>query len=167
MKTMGFAAFRKHCRAVAVVEFAMTAPLVAVGLAGALDYGIMEWSKSCLINAVAQGAYYAYRTGTSVTPANVQMVVTNSSTLSSSLPGVTFKRAIAAVASYCPSGAPATLGTAVTAGSTCTDTSISGTNTSIAGKYLVITAYYQTIPIIPSYSGLSGSISETAYVRLQ
>lgn len=163
MKMMGFAAFPKHCRAVAVVEFALTAPLVAVGLAGATDFGLMEWSRSCLINAVAQGAYYAYRVGPSVSTTNVQAVVTGAS----SLTGVTFKRNIAAVASYCPSGTPATLGTSVAAGSTCTDASISGANTSIAGKYLIITASYQLLPIIPFYSNLGGSITESVTVRLQ
>ena len=156
---MRFTAFRNNRRAVAVIEFALTAPLVAIGLAAATDYGLREWSRSCLANAVAQGAYYAFRTGPSVNPANVQALVVGTS----SLTGVTFNgRNIAPVASYCPSGSPTpSLKPPPSDGSTCSDGST-------PGKYLVITAYYPLTPIIPSYSGLSGqSISETATVRLQ
>jgi Flp pilus assembly protein TadG len=147
--------FRNNSRAVAAVEFALLAPFLAAGMAGATDYGFRQWSRSCLANAVAQGAYYAFRTGPTVTAANVTALVQSASSLS----GVVVAR-MNAPTQFCPSGAPAALGTKVTT-TTCPDGSTPGT-------YMVITATYNLITFMPNYSGLGGSsITESVTVRLQ
>ncbi len=149
-------AFRDNDRAVAMVEFAMIAPVLALLVAGAAVYGFREWSRSCLANAVAQGAYYAFRTGPNVSATNVQTLVQSAS----SLTGVSIHR-ITAPACYCPSGTPASLGSVVTCGLTCTD----GTT---AGKYLAITATYSLVSFFPSYTGLGNqTLTESVTVRLQ
>lgn len=157
-------AFRNHRRAVAAVEFALIVPFLAIVLAVATDYGFKEWSRSCLINAVAQGAYYAFLTGPNVSVAAVQTLVQDAT----SLTGVAVnKRPSPVVGCYCPSGTPATIGTTpLSTTFPCTTPCNDGTGTT-AAPYLVITATYTPIAIIPYYSGLSGSISETATVRLQ
>jgi Flp pilus assembly protein TadG len=161
MKMKGFAAFRNHRRAVAAVEFAIIAPFLALVLAAATDYGLREWSRSCLVNAVAQGAYYAFLTGPTVNVGNVQTLVEKASSRS----GININTTTAtAVGCYCPSGTPASLGAPVSTVLPCTYTCSDTTN---AGTYLSITATYTLISLI-SYSGLAGqSLSETAIVRLQ
>ncbi|WP_216856212.1 TadE/TadG family type IV pilus assembly protein [Acidisphaera sp. S103] len=159
-------AFRRGCRAVAAVEFALIVPVLMVILAGAADFGFREWNRSCLANAVAQGAYYAFVTGPTVSTTAVQTMVQSAS----SLTGVTVSP-VAAVACYCPTGTPAVLGPAVTP---CTK-ACPGDGTLPAGilpgKYLVITASYKGTSIIPAYSILQQpggeTITETAIVRLQ
>ncbi|MDR3531359.1 MAG: TadE/TadG family type IV pilus assembly protein [Rhodopila sp.] len=161
---MGFAAFRRHRRttgarddrAVAALEFAITAPILALVLAGASDYGWAMWSRSCLANAVAQGAYYAFLTGTSVTAPNVQAIIQKASSLSG-VPAPT----VSAPACYCPNGSPATLGPTVTCASTCADGSRPGT-------YLTITATYTLTSFLPTISGLGNrTVTDTVTVRLQ
>ena len=156
MTSAGWRALRDARQAVAAIEFAIAAPFLLLMLAGAIDFGFRQWTRSCLANAVAQGAYQAFLTGPTVTAANIQTMVQEDSSLS----GVAVKR-IGAPASYCPSGSPAALGAAVAAGATCPD----GTT---AGVYLTIVATYTPVTFLPSYSGLSGkALTETATVRLQ
>jgi Flp pilus assembly protein TadG len=157
MTFKALAVFHHHRRAVAAVEFALTAPLLMIALAGATDYGYREWSRSCLANAVAQGAYYAFLTGPTVSGTAVQLMVQKASSLS----GVAIRR-VPTVACYCPSGSPAALGTPV---GSCTAACPDGTT---PGTYLAISATYTLTPFIPSYSGLSGAtITEAVTVRLQ
>jgi Flp pilus assembly protein TadG len=158
MKLKGFAAFRNHRRAVAAVEFAIIAPALAFVLAATIDYGIMQWSRSCLVNAVEQGAYYAFLNGPTVSVANVQAVIQNASSLS----GISVnKRTPPVVGCYCPTQTvPATLGPTVSCTTACWDTTK-------PGSYLTLTATYPLISLV-SYSGLAGqTISETVIVRLQ
>lgn len=162
VKAQGWAAFRRHRRAVAAVEFALIAPVLALVLVGAADYGFAEYSRSCLANAVAQGAYYAFLTGPTVSTATIQSLVQNAS----SLTGVSVPQP-AAAACYCPSGRPSALGSAVS----CTPTTCTVNGTSTApGTYITISATYRLAPWIPIpyYSGLSDqTITETVTVRLQ
>ena len=160
------ARFRLGRRAVAAVEFALLAPFLGLILAAAGDLGFRVWSRSCLANAVAQGAYYAFLTGPNVSTTTVTNLVKNASTL----PGVTVN-AMAAVACYCPTGTPAVLGSPVIP---CTracaaDGTLPGGI--LPGKYLVITANYQLTPFIPGYTLLKTlaekTVTETATVRLQ
>jgi Flp pilus assembly protein TadG len=163
------ASFRRGRRAVAAVEFALLAPILMMILAGAADFGFREWSRSCLANAVAQGAYYAFLTGPTVSTTTVNSLVTNAS----SLAGVSVNT-IAAVACYCPTGTPAVLGSAVTP---CTKACpADGTLPAgiLPGKYIVITASYRQTPLIPFASNntllkttTQQTITETATVRLQ
>jgi Flp pilus assembly protein TadG len=153
-------AWMRDRRAVAALEFAIVAPVVAAFLAAAADYGLAMWSRSCLTNAVAQGAYYAFLTGTSVTPATVQTMVANVSSLGAL--GVT----VTATASdptlcYCPTGTPASLGPAL---ANCT-VQCSGLT---AGNYMTISASAPLKTFMPLMSLLSGKqISDTAVVRLK
>jgi hypothetical protein len=150
-------------RAVAIVEFALVAPMVVFFLAAASDYGLMWWSKGCLSNAVAQGVYYAFRTGPTVTAASVKALVENSSSLK-------FSATVTNPAlCYCPSGIPATLGAAVSCSTaTCADPVTAGTFLT-PGNYVKITATY-TLTGFFAKSGMITNglqISDTATVRLQ
>jgi Flp pilus assembly protein TadG len=158
-------------RAVAALEFAVVAPVVVFFLAAASDYGLAWWSKGCLTTAVAQGAYYAFRTGPTVTTANLVTLVTGSS----SLTGVT-ATASDPTACYCPTGittsgtttVAAALGPAVVCTTTCTDPYVS-TVFLAPGNYLTITANY-TLTGLFSLTGLitkGKQISVSATVRLQ
>jgi Flp pilus assembly protein TadG len=162
MTMKGLAALGSHRRAVAAVEFAIIAPVLAVVLVGAIDYGFAQWSRSCLANAVAQGAYYAFLNGPNVSPSAVQAVVQNAS----SLTGISIKRA-PTIACYCPTGSPASLGPQVSTTLPCTSTCPDSTK---AGAYIVISATYTLTPWIPIpyYSALDGqSITESVTARLQ
>jgi Flp pilus assembly protein TadG len=162
MRTKKSAALRSHREAVAAVEFALMAPALAIVLVAALDYGLAEWSRSCLANAVAQGAYYAFLNGPNVSPSTVQSMVQNAS----SLTGVSIKQA-PTIACYCPSGSPAVLGRQVSAVLPCTSACSDGTQ---AGTYITISATYTLTPWIPIpyFSTLNDqSITETVTARLK
>jgi Flp pilus assembly protein TadG len=151
-------------RAVAAVEFAIIAPVLAVVLVGAIDYGFAQWSRSCLANAVSQGAYYAFLNGPSVSPSAVQAVVQNAS----SLTGISFKRATT-IACYCPTGSPASLGPPqVPITLPCTSTCPDSTK---AGAYIVISATYTLSPWIPipyyNSTLTDQTITESVTARLQ
>lgn len=161
-------------RATAVVEFAIVAPVVALFLVGATDYGLAEWSRSCLSNAVSQAAYYAFRQGTSVSTANITAVVQNAFPLTSSPPDP-LSAAVSAVsvsyppsgtsgvACYCPSGTPAALGSAVSCGSTCPDTTTAGYYIQIKATY-TLKGYFR---LASSLSMQGNQISDTVVVRLK
>lgn len=157
---MDFTRLRRHTRAVAALEFAIVAPVIATFLAAAADYGLAMWSRSCLSNAVAQGAYYAFLTGTSVIPATVQTMVANVSSLGTI--GITVTAtATDPTLCYCPTGTPASLGSAVACTSKCTD----GLT---AGNYVKISASAPLKTFMPLMSLLSGKqISDTVVVRLK
>jgi Flp pilus assembly protein TadG len=161
---LGIEAIGRHRRAVAAVEFALIAPMLAIVLIGSADYGIAQWTRSCLANAVAQGAYYAFLTGPGVSVATVEHIVENASSLSSAQFRIT---APFPLACYCPTGSPATLGTAVSPTVPCTATCSDGSK---AGAYLTITAPYQ-LPFwisIPFAGAVNlSTITEVATVRLQ
>lgn len=162
LKAKRWAAFPRHRQAVAAVEFALIAPILAVVLVGAADYGFAEYSRSCLASAVAQGAYYAFLTGPTASAATIKSLVQNAS----SLTGVSVPQP-AAAACYCPSGSPATLGSAVS----CTQTTctVNGASTK-PGTYITISASYTLAPWlrIPFYRALGDqTITETVTVHLQ
>jgi Flp pilus assembly protein TadG len=160
---------RRSCvignRAIAAVEFALVAPVMLLLLGAASDYGLMTWSRSCLANAVAQGAYYAFRTGTAVTSANVVTLVRNASSLSATSITAT---ATDPAKCYCPSGMTATtlaaLGTAVASctTSTCPDGSR-------PGHYMTITANYTLTGFfaLGNLTTAGKQISETVTVPLK
>jgi Flp pilus assembly protein TadG len=156
--TLGFNFRRlKSRRATAALEFGIVAPMIVTFLAAASDYGLAMWSKSCLTNAVAQGGYYAFRTGTTVTAANVQTLVQNVS----SLTGVT-ATATNPTYCYCPSGTPAVLGSAVSCASTCADGSNPGNYIMITGSYTLTGSFPLTGIVVNGHQ-----ISDTVVVRLK
>ncbi len=177
---MRFRAFARRApaardnRGTALIEFAITAPVVALFLAGAADYGLAEWSRTCLSNAVSQGGYYAFRQGTTVSTANITSVIQNAYPLTASPPDP-LSAAVSAVsvsyppggstgvACYCPSGTPATLGATIVCTATCPD----GTT---PGSYIQIKATYTlkgTFRLATSLSLSGDQISDTVVVRLK
>jgi Flp pilus assembly protein TadG len=141
-------------RGIAAVEFAIACPVMLLFFAGLVDYGLALWDKSILSNAVAQGAYYAYVTGTNVTSSSVQSLVQNGTSLSNVTATVT------SPACYCITGSPLALATA-TCNSTCTDTTT-------AGYFVTITAHYTYQSILPVYSHLNNPVlTEKTTVRLK
>jgi Flp pilus assembly protein TadG len=153
-------------RAVAALEFALTAPVLLLFLGAASDYGMMVWDRNCLANAVAQGGYYAFLTGTAVTQANVQALVARVS----SLQNVAVKTTDPTVC-YCPTAAavPATLGTAVACTSTCAAIDNTTGDTTAPGNYMTITATYTLGGFfnLGILSTAGRTISDTVTVRLK
>jgi Flp pilus assembly protein TadG len=138
----------------AAIEFAIACPVMLLFFGGLVDFGLALWAKSTLANAVAQGAYYAYVTGTSVTSTNVQTLVQNSSGLSNVTATIT------GPACYCITGTPLALA-AATCNTTCADTTTSG-------YYVKIKANYTYQSILPVYSHLNNpTLVESAIVRLK
>jgi hypothetical protein len=143
-----------------MVEFAMAAPALLYFFAAAADYGMGWWDIGCLTNALAQGAYYAFLTGPTVSATNVKTLVETASSLSIPAGNITVSTPTSC---YCPSGTPATLGTAVAnCSTTCTD----GT---AAGNYMTITATYTLQGFFPNLgvSLIGRTISQTVTVRLK
>jgi Flp pilus assembly protein TadG len=141
-------------RAVATVEFALVTPLMMMFVGGLADFGLELSAKGKLINAVAQGAQYAYLNPTA-TAASIKNIVQTSSTLS----GV--KADVTTPAYYCITGTATTPTlTASSAGKVCAD----GTT---AGYFVTIVATYTYAPLMPDWSGLlSTSLSQSVTARM-
>jgi Flp pilus assembly protein TadG len=139
---------------VAAVEFALCAPLMLMMLAGISDLGLAMRSKMLLAIGVDNAAIYAILTQGSATPAILQAIVQDAS----SLAGVS---ANASRVTYdCASGTPATLVAA-----TSTTTCASG---AVAGQYVTISGTYSYVPLMPGYSFLATStLSDTATVQVK
>lgn len=155
-------AVRADRRAVAALEFAIAAPLLALCLSAAGDYGLAMWSRSCLTNAVAQGSYYAFRTGPTVTQANVITLVQNANPLWTASGSKITATATDPSLCYCPSGTPTSLGAAVTCGTACP-----APDGSPAGNYMKITGTYVLTKRFTLKSLAVGSVSDTVTVRLK
>ncbi len=141
-------------RAIAAVEFALVVPVVLAMVAGGADLGFLIRARSAVSSAVAQGAYYAVVTGTSVTASSIATMVEHAAAIS----GVT--ATVAGPTSYCTSGTPLAL-SAVPNSGTCAD----GTK---PGSYVTISATGTAFSIGASVIGFAGSrVNETATVRLQ
>ena len=148
------AKYKSDRRGVSSIEFALACPTMLLLFCGLADFGLALWDKSMLANAVAQGAYYSFLSGTSVSSTTVKTFVQGASKLS----GVTAN--VTGPACYCMTGFPAALATA-TCGSTCSDSTI-------AGYYVQITATYTYSSILPAYSTLNNpTLTEKTIVRLQ
>ena len=150
--------FRKRIagarRGSAAIEFAFACPTVLLLFCGMADYGMALWDKSMLANAVAQGGYYAFLTGTSVSGTTVQTMVQRASKLS----GVS--ATVTGPACYCITGSPLALSSA-TCGATCAD----GTT---VGNFVKIVATYTYSSILPAYSTLNNpTMTEQTIVRLK
>jgi Flp pilus assembly protein TadG len=147
-------------RATAIMEFAIAAPALLYFLVAASDFGLARWRTICVANAVAQGGYYAFRAGPTVSQSAVKTLVQNASSVSIPAANITTTDPTQC---YCPSLTPATLGTAQ---ANCTTTCSDGTS---PGNYMTITATYNLKGFFPSL-GLTSSgktISESVTVRLK
>jgi Flp pilus assembly protein TadG len=141
-------------RAVAALEFALTAPFLLILTAGAVDFGIANYSRSALANAVASGAEYAVLSATNVTAANVQTVVQSTPNLT----GVT--ATVTGPACYCLTGSTPTM-SSVACNTSCSDGSLAGT-------YVIISASYSYAGLLSGFSYPSTfNISDSAVVRVQ
>ena len=127
-------------------------------LGGAADYGLAQFYRTNLANAVAAGCEYAYLTGPTVAAQNIQAVVTNSMFLpTAAVPNLTVT--VTGPKGYCVTGSGPTM-SAATAGSTCSDGSAAGT-------YVQITASYTTTGLMNGFmSATSGTMTEAATLRL-
>jgi Flp pilus assembly protein TadG len=147
-------------RATAVMEFAIAAPALLYFFVAASDFGLASWKLGCVANAVAQGGYYAFRTGPTVSQSAVKALVQNASSVSIPAANITTTDPTQC---YCPSGTPATLGTAQ---ANCTTTCSDGTT---PGNYMTIAATYRLTGFFSSL-GLTKTgetISESVTVRLK
>jgi hypothetical protein len=143
-------------RATAAVEFAMATPLLVITLGGAADFGLAQFYRATLANAVAAGCEYAYLTGTGVTSANIKTVITDSMPAGAS---TYLTLSVTGPSGYCVMGSPPTMSAATVPG-TCTDGSAAGT-------YVLITATYTNHGIMNGFMALSStSTTESATVRL-
>jgi Flp pilus assembly protein TadG len=154
-----FALGRGWCRATAAVEFALTTPLLVILLGGAADYGLAQFYRTNLANAVAAGCQYAYLTGTTVTAANIQTVIKNAMFLPAGA-DANLSISITGPKGYCVTGSGPTM-SSVTPGSVCT---VDG---SIAGTYVLITATYTSPGLMNGFLASATQVmSEAATVRL-
>jgi Flp pilus assembly protein TadG len=145
-------------RATAALEFAMASPLLIIMLGGAADYGLAQYYRTNLANAVAAGAQYAYMTGTGVTAANIETVITDAMFLPTGA-SANLSWNVTGPRGYCVTGSGPTM-SAATAGSTCSDGSTAGT-------YVVITVTYTNTGLMAGFhSLLSQPMTESATVRL-
>lgn len=141
---------------VALLEFALLAPVLALLCVGTIDLGLAFASQLQLAAAVGEGAQYAFLTGGSVQTTAVQTVVQKAT----ALPGVTATVNYNANACYCPVGTPPTL-SSQTCGVPCADDTL-------PGKYLSISAAYTYSPIFPAYGLVANpGLVEKVTVRVQ
>lgn len=141
---------------VALLEFALLAPVLALLCVGAIDFGLAFAAQLQLAAAVDEGAQYAFLTGSGVQASAVQTVVQTAT----ALPSVSASVSYSSTSCYCPTGTPPSL-VAQTCGVTCPDGSM-------PGKYLSITGRYTYAPIFPSYGLIANpNLSESVTVRVQ
>jgi Flp pilus assembly protein TadG len=156
---------RRCCchRAVAAIEFALAAPTLLIFLGAGADFGIVNFSRSALANAVASGAQYAFLTGPGVSGSNIKTLVQTTSFLT----GVT--ATITGPNCYCVTGSTPTMtlqssGACAVTPPTCTD----GSSSFPAGTYIQISASYSYTSILggDAYPKIF-NMTESATMRLQ
>jgi hypothetical protein len=153
-------------RATAALEFALASPLLVVMLGGAADFGLAQFYRVNLANAVAAGAQYALLTGPAVGTGNIQTIVTDAMYLPAGASGNLLVTVTGPGGSSSPgggclsvSGSPVLI-TSASYGSPCGDGSTAGT-------YVLITATYTSIGLMNGFmSSLTHPITESATVRV-
>lgn len=141
-------------RGIAAVEFALVTPVLLVLLVAGADIGFRIWARGALVDAVAQGAMYAFLTGPTVTASAVSSFVEQAA----GIPGVS--ASASGPSSGCAVPGSTTLAAANSSGA-CAD----GTK---PGIFLTITASATAFSLdtgIWTEPGLS--VSDQAMVRLQ
>ena len=130
-----------YCRATAALEFALATPLLVLMMGGAADFGLAQYYRTNLANAVAVGAEYAYATGTGVSTTNIQSVIQaamylpagGGHNLTIAFSGVS--PGVPSPGWYCISGSRPTV-TSSTQGTTCSDGSFAGYYISFQATYV-------------------------------
>jgi Flp pilus assembly protein TadG len=161
-------------RGTAALEFAVASPMLMILLGGAADFGLAQYDRAMLANAVSAGAQYAFLIGNGVPAASVGTVVTQANITSviqsvSALPNasttvnVSYSPTSSGVPSpgwYCITGSLPTVSNS-TPGGTCSDGSA-------AGYYVSFVATYTTNGIMHGFmSAVSQTMSEQATVKVQ
>jgi hypothetical protein len=148
-------------RATAALEFAIATPLLVIMLGGAADFGLAQFYRTNLANAVAAGCQYAYlitQNGGTVTTANVQNVILNAMFLPAGAIG-NLSVVVTGPRGYCVVGTGPTM-SAATVPSTCTDGSAAGT-------YIIVQATYTNTGLMRGFMSVkSQPITESATARL-
>ena len=152
-------------RATAALEFALATPLLVIMLGGAADYGLAQYDRVMLANAVAAGAQYASLIGASVSTTNITSVIQQASNLPNASTSVTVtytgvSPGVPSAGWYCVTGTAPTV-TASMSGGTCSDGSA-------AGYYISFSASFTSSGLMNGYLALaSNTITEQATVKLQ
>jgi hypothetical protein len=154
------------CRATAALEFAVATPLLVLMMGGAADFGLAQYYRTNLANAVAAGAEYAYTSGIGVSTTTIQSVVQaamylpagGSSNLTFGFSGVS--PGVPSPGWYCITGSGPTV-TSSTMGATCSDGSF-------AGYYISFEATYVNTGLMSGIlANTNHTISEQVTVRLE
>ena len=179
-------AFGRDQSGVAVVEFVLVAPVIAMVLVGLMDLGTVLYVRFQLDSSVNAAANYAMVNASNVSSANGAALANNLAAVVSSAEGSNWANSSVVVndgpsagdtggtasssgtasgadSCYCPSGtAPAIAwGSAQTCGAPCP----SG---GYAGKFVLLTATKRYSPIISGYGFVSaGTITSTSMVQVQ
>ena len=149
---------RRSRAGTAAMEFAVCAPVMIGMFAIMVDVGNLLRARITVAGAVATSAQYALMTGSTVTAANLQAVVTGV-TATAGLGSVS--ATVTGPACYCPTAYPVTFSSA-TCGSTC------ATNALSASTYVVIRGSYTYTPIAPHLSKIvTTTVNETTTVLLK
>ena len=150
--------WRRATRAVAAVEFALSCPILFLGMGVVTDYGLLNLGRIKLAQAVAQGGAQAQLLGTAATPAAIQSFVQTASGLSNVSATAT------APACYCITGTPTArqLTSVTPCGSLCPD------GVSVSTYYMTVSATYAYQPVMPAFSNLAGATAVSSVtVQLQ
>lgn len=143
----------------------MALPMLVVMLGGAADYGLAQYDRALLANAVSAGAQYALLTGTSVITSNITSVIQSTSALPNATTTVTvtytsISPGVPSPGWYCITGTAPTV-TSSTSGGVCGDGSS-------AGYYISIKATYTFNGIMGGFLSLaSNTMAEQATVKIQ
>jgi Flp pilus assembly protein TadG len=168
----------------AAVEFALLTPVLALVLAGAVDFGGVVFQRFNLDNSVSSAANFAINSKSNVNGTNgatvastLATILTTGGTTGGSVvvnngPSVTITNGVASTATnstnadscYCPSrsGSTITWGGAATCGSAC------GTG-SKAGKFIAISATRTYTPLFSNYGFIDANqqISTLAVIQTE
>ncbi len=162
--TRGFGAFWRESRGVAMVEFAVTTPLVIAMLLPLVDVGMGFYSKTRLMTAAQAGAQYAWLQG--FNSANIQSVVQSATGLgSTALPtaDITVTLSCKCVDSTTSLFTAPNPAITPTSASDCTST----TNCAgVANSYSTSPAAYVTVTITPSAACTMASADFVCYKPL-
>ncbi len=147
--------WRRGGRGSATLEFALAAPVLLALMGAGIDLGMMLRVQIVMASGLMNAVQYANVQGAATTAANLRSVMQYATGLN----GVT--ATVAGPGPYCPSSYPVTLSPLVNS-STCPGA------TAPANTYIVITASYPYVPLMPGFSQLvSTTVVQTATAMLQ
>jgi Flp pilus assembly protein TadG len=142
-------------RGSASLEFAVAAPVLLILLGGGIDLGLLLRVQIVIASGLTNAVQYANVQGVATTATDLQSVMQSATGLN----GIT--ASVAGPDYYCPSSYPVTL-TRLTSGTTCSGA------TAPANKYVVITASYPYVPMMPGLSHIiATTVVQTATAMVQ